>query len=581
MKSLFKLKEFFKPYTLQAVFALVLLSLVVFVDLTIPRLIQRIIDEGITPGRMDIVLSTGGLMIGATLLSALFSIGNSILSVRVGESFARDLREALFRKTLSFSFENLDQLQTGQLLVRLTSDVTTTQHVIQMFMRIGSRAPLLGIGSLIMMYRTSPRLSLVFVPIAVVITVLISVFAGKLRSLFLAVQKKLDKLNTVLQENLAGTRVVKAFVRQHFENERFNTANVNLMDQTIKATRLVAVLMPAVFMILNLAIVAVIWFGGNASIEGTFTIGELMAFINYLMTTMMPLLMLVMIIGISAAASASAGRILEVLQTESAIRDTETASELPSEQGKIAFENVRFSYDGEHCQDVLEDINFTAEPGETVAILGATGSGKSTLINLIPRFYEVKQGEVKISGRDVREYQQESLQTHIGVVMQETVLFSGTIRDNIRYGHPDAGEEEVIAAATAAEAHEFITSLPDGYDTYIQQRGTNLSGGQKQRIALARALLIKPDILILDDSTSAVDVDTEARIQDTLDELLQDTTTFIIAQRISSVLTADKILILDNGRIHAAGTHEELLASDTIYQEIYQSQLGNGNVNHD
>ncbi|MBN1264177.1 MAG: ABC transporter ATP-binding protein [Anaerolineales bacterium] len=581
MKSLLRLKDYLKPYRFQAILALVLLALVVAVDLTIPRLIQRVIDDGISAGRMDIVLSTGALMIGATLLSALFSIGNSILSVRVGESLGRDLRESLFRKTLSFSFENLDHLQTGQLLVRLTSDVNTTQQVVQMFMRIGTRAPLLGIGSLLMMYRTSPRLTLIFVPIAVLITVLISIFAGKLQKLFLAVQKKLDKLNTVLQENLAGTRVIKAFVRQAFENKRFNTANVNLMEQTIETSRLMAVLMPAVFMILNLGIVAVIWFGGNAAMSSTLTIGELMAFINYLTTTMVPMLMLVMIIGVVAAASASASRILEVLQTQPSIQDQEAARPLTSARGRISFENVRFNYDGGHSQDVLEDVNFSVEPGETVAILGATGSGKTTLINLIPRFYEAKQGQIKINGQDVREYQQESLQARIGVVMQETVLFSGTIRDNIRYGHPDASEEEVVAAARAAEAHDFIHTLPDGYDTHINQRGTNLSGGQKQRLALARALLIKPDILILDDSTSAVDVDTEARIQDTLEKLLYNTTTFIIAQRISSVLTADKILILNEGRIHAVGTHKQLLASDPIYQEIYQSQLGNGSVNHD
>jgi ATP-binding cassette, subfamily B, multidrug efflux pump len=334
-------------------------------------------------------------------------------------------------------------------------------------------------------------------------------------------------------------------------------------------------------MILNFGTIGIIWFGGNLAIDSALSIGQLMAFINYLLTTMIPLLMLVMIIGVTAAASASAGRILEVLNTEPVIKDSGTAIPLESPEGRVTFEQVRFSYDGENCEDVLQDVSFTAEPGETVAVLGSTGSGKSTLVNLIPRFYETVEGQVRVDGVDVREYTQKSLQSHIGIVMQETVLFSGTVRENIRYGNPDASDEEVIAAAEAAEAHEFILALPEGYDTPVNQRGTNLSGGQKQRIALARALLIKPRILILDDSTSAVDVDTEARIQDTLDELLKDTTTFIIAQRISSVLTADKILILDQGRIHAVGTHEELLASNPIYQEIYDSQLGNGNENHD
>ncbi len=581
MKSIFRLKEYLLPYRNQAFLALFLLASVVAADLTLPRLIQRIIDEGIGTRDMQIVLTTGALMIGITILSAILAIGNSILSVRVGEGLARDLREALFRRVLDFSFENLDKLQTGQLLVRLTSDVNTTQQVIQMFLRIGTRAPLLGIGSVIMMYRTSPRLTLIILPLAVIIGVLIGAFAGKLQKLFLDVQKKLDALNTVLQENLAGTRVVKAFVRQDFENQRFDTANLNLMDKTIEASRLVAFLIPTVFMILNFGTIGIIWFGGNLAIDSALSIGQLMAFINYLLTTMIPLLMLVMIIGVTAAASASAGRILEVLNTEPAIKDSGTAVLLEKPAGRVSFEQVRFSYDGENCEDVLQDVSFTAEPGETVAVLGSTGSGKSTLVNLIPRFYETIEGQVRVDGVDVREYTQKSLQSHIGIVMQETVLFSGTVRDNIRYGNPDASDEEVITAAEAAEAHEFILALPEGYDTPVNQRGTNLSGGQKQRIALARALLIKPRILILDDSTSAVDVDTEARIQDTLDELLQDTTTFIIAQRISSVLTADKILILDQGRIHAVGTHEELLASNPIYQEIYDSQLGNGNENHD
>lgn len=580
MKSLLRLYKYMKPYRLQAAAAILLLTAVVAADLSIPRLIQRIVDDGITAGSMDIVLRTGLLMVGITIVSAMLSIGNSILAVRVGEGLARDLRDASFKNILGFSFENLDELQTGQLIVRLSSDITRTQQVFQMFLRVGTRAPLLGIGSIIMMYRTSPRLTLIILPIAVVIGVLIAAFAGKLQKMFLAVQKKLDALNTVLQENLAGTRVVKAFVRRDFENERFHEANMNLMNQTIEASRLVAILMPAVFMILNLGIVGVIWFGGNLTIEGSLTVGQLMAFINYLLTTMMPLLLLVMIIGAVAASSASAKRILEVLQTESAVKDLPGAITLEDAQGRIRFENVRFNYNGEQCEDVLQDITFSVEPGETVAVLGATGSGKTTLVNLIPRFYEAA-GTVQIDGRDVSEYTQSSLQSHIGVVMQETVLFSGTISENIRYGNPDATEEEVIASAKAAEAHNFIVSLPDGYDTYINQRGTNLSGGQKQRIALARALLIKPSILILDDSTSAVDVDTEARIQDTLDEMLTDTTTIIIAQRISSVLTADKILVLNDGRIHASGTHEELLSSDPIYQEIYQSQLGNGSTKHD
>jgi ATP-binding cassette subfamily B protein len=503
-------------------------------------------------------------------------VANTVLSARVGLNTGADLRSAIARKVQTFSFGNLDDFQTGQLIVRSTSDVHMIEMVVQMGMRILARAPLWALGSIVMLVLTSPRLALIMVALLPLIGVFVWFSLTRARPLFLQVQKRLERLNQVLQENLAGVRVIKAFVRGDYEIDRFQDANRDLFEQTLTVARLLSFVIPTMFFLVNLSIVAVVWFGGASTIQGEFTVGQLVASVNYMLYALFPMMLLGMMVMPLSSASASAGRIWEVLDSEPDVQRPQEDTPLPDVRGRVVFENVSFSYDGEQGEPVLTNINLVAEPGQTVALLGATGSGKSTLVHLIPRFYDVDEGRVTLDGVNVRRIPLHQLRTHVGVALQEPVLFTGTIRDNIRYGRPDASDREVIAAAEAAQAHEFITSFPEGYGTKVGQRGVNLSGGQKQRVAIARALLVDPEVLILDASTSNVDVHTEIRIERALEQLMRDATTFVIAQRISSVLTADKIVVLDRGRIAAEGTHDELMATSEIYQEIYQSQLGNG-----
>ncbi|MBI5296329.1 MAG: ABC transporter ATP-binding protein [Chloroflexi bacterium] len=580
MNAGLKLAKFIKPYWRWVLIAPVLMTLEVAMDLMQPRMVERIVDEGIARLDLNLVLQTGLLMFGLAVIGALGGMSNGIFAELTVQTFGADLRETLFRKVQTFSFGNLDELETGQLITRLTNDVTQVQEALLMILRILVRAPLLLIGSLIMAIITSPQLAflpLVLMPIELAAVVWI---VNKATPLFTIVQEKLDALNQVMQENLAGVRVVKAFVRARHENERFGTANTNLTDQSVRAMRTVAI-MPAFMMLtMNLGIVAVLWFGGMRVTAGEMQMGQIIAFINYLMTTLFSLMMVSQLVIQLARAEASAKRIQEVLESQPKVQNQPNALTDFKSQGRIAFENVTFNYNGADGDPVLKGVSFVAEPGQTVALLGTTGAGKSSLVHLIPRFYDVTSGCVTIDGRDVRDFDLATLRREIGIALQETVLFSGSIRDNIRYGRPDAPDEEVTAAAQAAQAHEFILSMSDGYDTVLGQRGVNLSGGQKQRIAIARALLLKPSILILDDSTSAVDVETETKIQTALETIMKNRTSFVIAQRISTVLNADKILVLDDGQIAAEGTHRELLANSPIYREIYDSQLGNG-VNHD
>jgi ATP-binding cassette subfamily B protein len=554
-----------------------MLVAMVLLDLAIPRLVEQIIDKGIKPKNMSVVLQTSVLMLGISLISTIVAVLNSNSSIRVGESVARDLREAIFVKIQDFSYGNLDHFSTGKLMVRLTSDASAVQRLTQVSLRIGSRAPLSMIGSIVLMFITSPLLATAMIPLLLVAAVVIVFFSAKMEPLFRSVQQKLDRLNTVLQENISGARLVKSFVRADHEAGRFETANADLTSGTVRIMQFMSSMTPALTVFINAAMVLVIWQGGIQVVKGGLSLGQIVAFTNYLLATMNPLIMMTQLANTWANGLASGKRINEVLDT---LPDVAEAADARPLQGRtasaVSFHDVDFHYNGGSDMAVLENIRLGVEKGQIIAILGATGSGKTSLVNLIPRFYDAAGGDVRIDGLDVRDIQTDSLLEHVGIVPQETILFSGTVRDNIRYGRPDASEDEVIAAAKAAEAHDFILRLPKGYDTHVAERGVNLSGGQKQRIAIARAIVIRPTILILDDGTSAVDVETETRIQTALGEILRGCTCFVVAQRISTVLNADKIVVLDEGRIVAEGKHTELLRTSPVYREIYDSQLGEG-----
>jgi ATP-binding cassette, subfamily B, multidrug efflux pump len=579
MNHVLHLIPFIRPYARRAAFALLMLSALVVLDLSIPRLIERIIDQGILAKDMSVVLTTAALMVGISLLSVLIAIGNNYFSIQVGEGVARDIRDALFLKIQSFSSGNIDRLKTGPLMVRLTSDVAALKTLTQITLRIGTRAPLLMIGSLLLMVATNAQLALTMLPLLLVTALLIGFFILKMEPLFLTVQKKLDRLNNVLQENIAGVRLVKAFVRADFEEERFHAANADLTDRSVRVMQFMAAMSPALMMCVNVGMVMVVWAGGLQAIRGELTEGQLVAFINYLLTMMIPIIMMTNLSNVWAAGIASAERVREVLEMVPEVRDDPAAAPVPSGgAGRVVMENVSFCYDPGSCELVLREISLTAEPGERVAILGAIGSGKSTLVNLIPRFYDATAGRVLFDGADVRTLRHASLLEQMAIVPQESILFSGTVRDNIAYGRPDADQSEITAAAQAACAHDFIARMPEGYASRVDQRGANFSGGQKQRIAIARALLTRPRILILDDSTSAVDVETETAIQEAMDVWMRGRTIIMVAQRISTVLRADKIVVLEHGRLAAQGTHRELMQSSPIYREIYDSQLGGGSA---
>jgi ATP-binding cassette subfamily B multidrug efflux pump len=572
MIHLWRALGYLRRYWLLAAGAFLGLVISTAARLSIPRLTQSIIDDGIAAGRIDVVVWAAVGTVGLAVAGSLFSFLQGVLSARTAQGIAYDLRNQLYVKIQSLSFSYHDRAQTGQLLTRATSDVDLVRMFVGMgFIQLLS-AVLMMVGSIVLLFATDWQLALIVLVLVPLTFGVFGLFASKARPLFAQIQQRLADLNTVLQENLAGVRVVKAFAREAYEAQRYARANQNLFDLNLVVGRLFAFAMPLIFLIANLALLAVYWIGGYQAIAGSLSVGRLVAFANYMLMAFFPMLMLGMIMAMVSQAGASAERVFEILDARSEVVERPDAMELTAIQGRVAFKQVSFRYfsGGEL---VLNDVSFVAEPGQTVALLGATGSGKSTVVALIPRFYDVTEGQVTVDGYDVHDVTLDSLRQQIGVVLQETTLFSGTIRENIAFGRPDASLDEIIAAAQAAEAHDFIVGFPQAYDTPVGERGVTLSGGQKQRIAIARALLLDPRILILDDATSSVDYETEYRIQQALERLMEGRTSFVIAQRIATVLNADQILVLDRGEIVARGAHEKLMEQSPIYAEIYCSQL--------
>lgn len=573
MKATRRLASFLGPYRFWVILAPLMMVVEVAMDLLQPRLIQRIIDDGIGNQDQGIVLRTGALMIVLALIGMVAGVFCGVFAIKAAQGFGADLRWSLFSKIQTLSFGNLDRLETGSLITRLTTDVTQLTDAVAMMLRIMVRAPLLLVGSLIMGAITSPKLALIFFVLLPVILTAIGFVFGKAFPLFKAVQARLDRINAVMQENLAGVRVVKAFARHEHEVRRFGKANDDLRDTTLTAVKTIVTVMPVMMFTVNLGIVGALYFGGRMVIDHNLEVGQLLAFINYLTQSLFALMMVSMVTVRFTRAEASAERVNEVLDSTPDIVQPVSPARDFAPRGRVEFQNVTFRYDKD-AEPVLKDVSFVAEAGSVLAILGTTGSGKSSLIGLIPRFYDVDEGRILIDDVDVREIDEAKLRQTVAIALQESILFSGTIRDNIRFGRPDATDDEVIRAARMAQADSFIRDLDGGYDATVGQRGVNLSGGQKQRLAIARALLNRAEILILDDSTSAVDVATEGKIQEALATIQQ--TCIIVAQRISAVVNADRILVLDDGRVIAEGTHEELLEHSPVYQEIYESQVESG-----
>ena len=507
-----------------------------------------------------------------SLARGLFAFAQAFLAQKVSQDLAFDFRNELFEKIQRLSFSYHDRNRTGQLMIRATDDVEKLRMFIGQGMLLAVQSIVLLIGSLAVLAFTNLSLTLIILPVLPVALILFMVFGSVAQSLFGEIQRRLSILNEILQENLAGIRVVKAFVREREEQDRFDNAAQRLMDQHIRVSKIFSFLFPFIFLISNLGQAAVVYFGGRQILFDTLTLGEWQKFSLYLIYVFFPVGQLGFIVAQMSQASASAKRIFEILDAENEVTDKPGAQPMSQVQGRVRFTDVTFRYFNS-TDPVLQSVSFEAQPGETVALLGGTGSGKTTIINLIPRFYDVSEGQVLIDDWDVRDVTLDSMRRQIGIVLQETNLFTGTIRDNIAFGRPDATDAEVEAAARAAAAHDFIVSFPDGYETAVGERGTTLSGGQKQRVAIARALLTDPRILILDDSTSSVDVATEVLIQNALDRLMVGRTSFVIAQRISTVVNADQILVLDRGRIVDRGNHEELMRTSAIYTDIYHSQL--------
>lgn len=566
------LRKHMKGAVLMAMLAPLSMCLEVMMDLMQPTYMSEIIDVGVAGGDIAFILDRGKLMLLVALIGAVAGMACTVFSSIAGMRFGTNLRQSTFDKIQSFSFKEIDSFSTSSLVTRLTNDVTQLQNMLMMGLRMLVRAPLSCIGGLVMAYFLSPQLGVIFLVALPLLFVSVFTIVRKAFPMFGETQKKIDRVNTVMRENLLGVRVVKAFVGQEHEKKRFETANTDLMNWTIRASNLMAMLSPIVTLVMNLSVIALFWFGGNLVIQGTLEAGKIMAFMTYLMQALFSLMMVVMMMMGLSRAKASADRVNEVLDTESSIQDISSPKSLHG--SSVEFDHVSFRYGDHDTEYVLKDITFRAEEGQTIGVIGATGSGKSTLVSLIPRLYDVNEGAVRIGGVDVRELGQEELRRNIGMALQESLLFAGTVRENLRWADENCDFSVIEQAAADAQAEEFLASHKDGYDAIVEQRGKNFSGGQKQRLSIARTFAKRPNILILDDSTSAVDTATEAKIRQAIAKNSKDATVFIIAQRISAVSRADKIIVLDEGRISGMGTHGELLMKNDIYRSIAVSQLG-------
>ena len=567
-----KLAVYLREFSRDAWLAPMFILLEVGCEMIQPLIMAKMIDEGIngTAG-LPFILRCGAALILLACCSLFFGVRSSRHCATATQGFGRNLRGALFRKIQTFSFNDIDRFSSASLITRLTNDVNTMQMTLGMALRMMVRTPIQLVAAFVICLSMNARLTIVLAVALPTMVAVVTVIMRKSRQLFVTFQERIDGLNDTVQENLVAIRVVKAFVRAEYEKEKFRKANDKLRDAGISVAEHMIAIFPVMMIVLQLSTIAVYWFGSGFIAEGTMLTGELSSYIGYISQVLMSVFMVSNSLRMATRAVACGNRILEVLETEPDITDGD-AAELPAQKGSIEFRNVSFKYRSGTGDDVLHDVSFTVEPGQFVAIMGGTGTGKSSLVNLIPRFYDVTEGQILVDGMDVRDYPVKALRSRIGMVLQNNVLFSGTIRENLLWGKPDATEEEMIEAARDAQAEEFILRQPDGYDTFLEQGGVNVSGGQKQRLCIARAMLRHPSILILDDSTSAVDTVTEAAIRESFHKNLKDTSVIIIAQRISSVESADKIIILDDDHIVAEGTHEELLESSPIYQEIYQSQ---------
>lgn len=566
--------KYVKPYWKAFVFGPILMLTEVAGEVLLPAFMANIINIGAVEHNIPYIIATGAIMFVTALIMMAGGVGGAYFSAKAAISFAADLRSDVFRKVQTFSFQNIDSFSTGSLVTRLTNDITQVQNVIMMGLRLLLRAPGMLVGAVIMAFLINPDLALILLIVIPLLALAIGLIIKTAFPRFQLLQKKIDKLNSRIQETLTNVRIIKSFVREDFEKEKFAASNEDLKQSGLSAFRVVIMTMPAMMLAMNIATLAVVWVGGKQVLAGTMPVGDLTAFTTYIVQVLMSLMMLAMVLLQSSRAIASLKRITEVLDTEVDLTDDKAVrKDAVIQKGSVEFKNVSFSYYKGSQEKVLSDISLRIEAGETVGIIGSTGCGKTTLVQLIPRLYDADDGAVYVDGIDVRDYSLLHLRSSVAMVLQKNVLFSGTIAENLRWGDENATQQELLEAAQAAQAAEFIGAFKDQYETSLSQGGVNVSGGQKQRLCIARALLKRPKILILDDSTSAVDTATEAQIRKSFATMLKDTTKIIIAQRITSVMDADKIVVMEEGRIAGVGTHEQMLSSCQAYREIYESQM--------